>query len=121
MKKTVVVLGASDKPERYSYKAFKMLQEYGHATLLVSPRLTQIDGVAVYPSLSAIEGPVDTVTVYVSAENSSLLQDQFLQLRPRRVLFNPGSENPSLSKVLINMGIEVEEACTLVLLRTNQF
>jgi hypothetical protein len=117
----VVVLGASNKPERYSYKAFKMLQEYGHTPLLVGPKLTEIEGVKVYPSLDMVEKPVDTLTMYVGAEISTKLESKILALRPMRVIFNPGSENSHLSSVLQRNGITMLEACTLVLLRTNQF
>lgn len=117
----VVVLGASDKPERYSYKAFKMLQEYGHSPVLVSPTLKSLEGFQVFSDLSNVSGKVDTLTVYVNPGISSQLQAKILSLKPERVVFNPGSENPELMKALDKAGIPVLEACTLVLLRTGQF
>ena len=120
-KQTVAILGASEKKERYSYLAFKMLQDYGHTPLPVSPRLKDLEGTPVVASLAHISSPVDTLTMYVGPDKSSALLQDIIKLKPKRVIFNPGSENPSLQKELAQNGIAVEEACTLVLLRTNQF
>lgn len=117
----VVILGASDKPERYSFKAFKMLQEYGHSPVLVSPTLKSLEGLQVFSDLAEVTGKVDTLTVYVNPGISSQLQEKILSLKPARVVFNPGSENIDLMKALDLAGIPVLEACTLVLLRTGQF
>lgn len=121
MSQKVVILGASDKTDRYSNIALKLLQRYGHTPLPVSPKLRSIEGVPVYTSLAEIETNVDTLTMYVNSETSSLLQDQILKLKPKRVIFNPGSENPTLESALKKSGISVIEACTLVMLKTNQF
>lgn len=120
-KERVVVLGASDKPERYSHRAMKMLREHGHEAVLVHPRLAEIEGQPVLKDLSAVSGGVDTVTMYVGPEASNLITDELIALHPRRVIFNPGSENPSLQRRLADSGVRVEEACTLVLLSTGQF
>ncbi len=120
MKKRVAILGASDNPERYSYKAFKMLLEHGHEPLLVSPRLGELEGHKVYPDLSSLKD-VDTLTMYVSDKISNGLKDKIISLKPKRVIFNPGSENEVLMKELEKEKIEVEPACTLVLLSTGQF
>jgi predicted CoA-binding protein len=117
----VAILGASPKPERFANKAFHMLREYGHTVLPVSPSLKELEGVKVFSSLGDIMEPVDTLTMYVGAKISSEMSDAILELKPKRVIFNPGSENPELQFKLERAGIEVEEACTLVLLRTNQF
>lgn len=121
MGKTVVILGASDNPDRYSHKAFRMLQEYGHTPYPVSPKLRELEGMEVYASLADIRDPIDTLTMYVNPRISSELELDILRLKPRRVIFNPGSENPKLKAALEKAGIHVVEACTLVLLRTNQF
>lgn len=121
MNKAVVILGASENPDRYSYKALKMLQQYGYTPLLVNPGLTAVEGIKVLASLSEISDKIDTLTMYVSPQRSSPLVDQILALRPNRVIFNPGSENPDLEETLKAQGIEVVEGCTLVMLRTNQF
>jgi predicted CoA-binding protein len=120
-KEKVAILGASDDPQRYSYKAFKMLQEYGHEPILVNPSLTSIEGLDVKKSLLEIGVKADTLTMYVNARISSSLEKEILALHPGRVIFNPGAENPALAEKLQDAGIEVEEACTLVLLRTDQF
>ena len=98
-----------------------MLQEYGHTPLPVAPTLKDLEGVKVFSSVSEIHERVDTLTMYVSPKISSDLLDDILKLNPRRVIFNPGSENATLQMALKNAGLKVEEACTLVLLRTNQF
>jgi predicted CoA-binding protein len=117
----VAILGASAKPERYSNKAFHLLREYGHTAIPVAPALKELEGVKVVPTLSEIKEPIDTLTMYVGPQISDKLHDSILKLKPRRVIFNPGSENPALKEKLEGAGIKVEEACTLVLLRTNQF
>ncbi len=117
----VAILGASDNPERYAFKAFKMLKEYGHTPLPVTPKLTVLDGTPVYSMLDEVPRPVDTLTMYVGPAVSSSMLGQIISLKPRRVIFNPGAENPDLQNKLASAGILVEEACTLVLLKTNQF
>jgi hypothetical protein len=117
----VAILGASENPDRYSYKAFHFLKEKGHKTFLVSPKVTEIEGEATYPTLKDIKSPVDTLTMYVGPAISTELKNDILGLKPRRVIFNPGSENPQLELELEKSGVHVVDACTLVLLRTNQF
>jgi len=117
----VAVLGASNKPERYSYKAVQLLREKGHRPIPVHPSLKQVDDLAVRPSLADIEEPVDTVTVYLSARNSDRVAEDLLESGARRVILNPGAENPALEEQLRARGIETVRACTLVLLNTNQF
>lgn len=117
----VAVLGASAKEKRYSHQAVLRLQEAGHEVFPIHPTLAEIATLQVYPDLSSLPGNIDTVTVYLSAAHSSPLTEQLCQLHPRRVIFNPGAENPSLAEKLHSAGIIVQEACTLVLLKTSQF
>lgn len=117
----VAILGASDKPERYSYLAFKALQKHGHTPLPVHPQLASVEGTPVYASLEKVPKPVDTLTVYVSPDISSASESQILGLGARRVIFNPGTENPVLAAKLRQQGTQTLDACTLVLLKTNQF
>lgn len=117
----VAILGASEKTERFSYRAFQMLREHGYPVIPVSPKLNELDGVPVIKSLKEVKGHVDTLTMYVGPEKSDRMADEILELKPRRVIFNPGSENPALQKKLQEAGVHVIEACTLVLLRTRQF
>jgi len=118
---TVAVLGASTNEERYSFKAVRMLKEKGHIPIPVHPAGHTVDGVAGLKSIDEIETKVDTLTMYVNQGISSGQLDSILKLAPRRVVFNPGSENPDLTDKLADKGIEVIEACTLVLLSTGQF
>ena len=117
----VVVLGASHKPERYSNQAIRLLREYGHSVIPVHPKLQEAEGIPVVNSLDAIEGKVDTLTMYIGAGRSDELAEAIVALKPGRVIFNPGSENPALEAHLQSAGIPYELACTLVLLRTGQF
>ncbi len=122
MSETVAVLGASPKTERYSNKAIRLLREYGHTVLPVNPAQQEIEGLRVVASVDALpHGSVDTVTMYVSPQHSASLLPGLLRLKPKRVIFNPGAENPALERELEKAGITVEEACTLVMLRTNQY
>ena len=119
--KKTVVLGASEDPERYAHKALKRLMENGHPVLPVNPKLTTLEGLPVYRELSEIREPVDTVTVYLSPARSTPLAGQFAALSPKRVILNPGAENPELERALDAAGIPWMHACTLVLLATGRY
>jgi len=118
---TVTVLGASNKPDRYSYKACMLLEEHGHKVIPVHPQLQDIEGLKVTKDLSDITEPVDTLTLYLNPQASSELQSKILALKPKRIIMNPGTENPDLATAAKAAGIEVIEACTLVMLKTGQF
>lgn len=120
-KERVVIMGASNNPERYSHRALLLLQKHGHEVVPVHPELAEIDGIPVVADVGLISGPVDTVTMYVGAAISSGLQEKLFALKPGRVIFNPGAENASLADALQKAGIACENACTLVLLNTGQF
>jgi predicted CoA-binding protein len=117
----VAVIGASDKPERYSYQAFKLLQEKGHVAYPIHQRIKTIDGAFVFSSIKDITDPLDTVTMYVASDISDHLADDILAKKPRRIIFNPGAENPQLAAKAQAQGIKTINACTLVMLRTGQF
>lgn len=118
---TVVVLGASNQPERYSFLALQMLTEHGHRVIPVHPSLTEILGIPVRSSLGKVTEPIDTLTLYLGPERLEKLIPEILELNPRRVIFNPGTESPALQAALTATAIPWIEACTLVLLRTGQF
>ncbi|MDF7798712.1 CoA-binding protein [Pontiellaceae bacterium B1224] len=120
-KHTVAVLGASPKPERYSNKAIRLLLEHGHEVVPVHPAIEMVEGLPVRKSLSKIVEPIDTLTVYVSEKLSTPIMAEIIQLKPGRVIFNPGTENAALYRELEAAGISFEEACTLVLLNSGQF
>ena len=117
----VAVLGASDQPDRYSYKAVMMLKEKGHTPFPVHPRIAEIEGLRVYRTLVDIPEAVDTITVYLAPPRSGAMADEILACGARRVIFPPGAENPDLERRLKDKGIEALEACTLVMLTTGQF
>ncbi|MDD5092081.1 MAG: CoA-binding protein [Candidatus Wallbacteria bacterium] len=117
----VCIIGASQKPDRYSYKAMMLLAEKGHRVFPVHPKLSEIEGIPVYARLADLPEPVHTITMYVGPDRSAEMADEITSIKPQRVIFNPGAENPVLSEKLAKAGIEVLEACTLVLLKTGQF
>lgn len=120
MKKTLI-LGASSNPERYSYKATLKLAQNGHEVVPVGLREGQIENHQILTNMPIVEG-IDTVTMYVGAKNQSVYYDYILnQIKPKRIVFNPGAENPELTQLAQQKGIETEEACTLVLLSLGSY
>jgi len=117
----IVVLGASNKPHRYSYKAIKMLQEYGHHVLPVHPKLENIDGLVVKHSLSQIQVPVDTLTLYIGPQRIKPLIDEIVKLNPSRVILNPGTESDELELALLHHEIPFVKDCTLLMLEHGRF
>lgn len=124
-KKTVLVIGASDKPDRYSNRAIKMLQDYGYQPVGIHPHLRVAEEAPVFPSIQDlpqdIRDDIHSVTMYVGAALSDKMTDDLSQLKPPRIIWNPGSENPQVQQKLTQQGIHNLEACTLVLLSTHQF
>ena len=117
-----LVLGASTHPARYSYKAAIRLMEAGHEVLLVGGREAELKGQPIHRGTGRLDfEDVDTVTMYLSVAHQALYTEALLELKPRRVIFNPGSENPELMRLLTEEGVEVEAACTLVLLSMNSY
>ena len=117
----VAVIGASPLEDRYSNKAMKMLMEYGHDPIPVVPKHKEILGKPVTHKLADVEEDVDTVTLYVGPARQAPIIEDIVAKKPKRVIFNPGTENPEAYEQLKAAGIEVSVACTLVLLRTNQY
>jgi predicted CoA-binding protein len=118
---TVVVLGASPKPERYSNQAVRALVEHGHRVIPVHPLLKKIAGVVAVPALSGVKEPVNTLTLYVGPERGKELLQEMIKLGPDRVIMNPGTESDEIEEQLSANNIPVLRACTLVMLRTDQF
>ena len=117
----VALLGATDKPDRFAYQAFKKLQANGHQVFLVHPKLTAVEGAPVWPCLANLPEKPDTVTLYISAAVSTPLTPAILACGARRVIFNPGTENPDLEGILTNAGIVVLHDCTLMMLDGARF
>ena len=117
----VAVIGASDKPERFSYQALALLKQKGHKVFPVHQRLKTIDGMAVFSSIKDIAEPIDTVSMYVAADISSGLAADILGIKPKRIIFNPGAENQDLALKAQAQGITTINDCTLVMLRSGSF
>lgn len=117
---TTLVFGASLKPDRYSNLAIKRLLEKNISTVAFGLRTGWVDKVQIKTNFSELP-KIDTVTLYLNSERQKQYYDTIIALSPRRVVFNPGTENPDFYKLLENEGIKVEVSCTLVLLATNQF
>lgn len=121
MSVVVAVLGASPNPDRYSNKAVRELKQRGYRVVPVNPGHAEVEGLTTVKDLASIAMPVDTVTVYVGPTHMGPLIDSVVQLRPRRVIANPGAESQELAMRVRDAGIQYVEACTLVLLSTGQF
>jgi len=119
MKKTLV-LGASDKPQRYSYLAVKKLRDHGHTVVAVGKKNAYIDDVEIVTGIPG-HTDIDTLTLYLNPTNQKPYYESILALQPKRIIFNPGSENPELEALAKGKGIETLEACTLVMLATNLY
>lgn len=120
MKKTLI-LGASSNPERYAYKATIKLAQHGHEVFPVGLRAGKIEGHEILTNNPLIKD-VDTVTLYVGPQNQPVYYDYILnQIKPKRIIFNPGTENPELENLAKQQGIETETACTLVLLSLDSY
>lgn len=113
--KKTLVIGATEKPGRYANLAAHSLLRHGHDVELVGLRPGQIDGHPIQTGHPDLED-VDTVTMYVGPRNQPDLYEYIKSLNPRRVIFNPGAENPEFERNLQDAGIEPIEACTLVML-----
>ena len=117
----VAVIGASDKPDRFSYQALVLLKQKGHQVFPVHQRLKAIEGMMVYPSIKDIPEAIDTVSMYVAADISTGIAADILGKKPKRIIFNPGAENPDLAQKAQAQGITTVDHCTLVMLRSSTF
>ena len=120
MNKKTVVIGASENPIRYSYKATLSLVDKQHEVIPIGIRSGKIAGLEIITNRPLIEN-VNTVTIYVSPLNQEMWKSYVESLNPQRIIFNPGTENPTWQKELIEKNIEVIEACTLVMLAVGNY
>jgi predicted CoA-binding protein len=118
--KKTLVLGASGNPSRYSFLAMNRLKAHKHPVVAVGRRETEVAGIRVSKSPVVEEG-VDTVTLYLNPTHQKEYYNYILDLQPKRIIFNPGTENPELMKMAKEKGIEPVVACTLVMLATGQY
>jgi len=115
-----VVIGASEKPERYAQLATMSLHNHKHEVVPVGLKEGMFNGITILKKNTAIDN-VHTITLYVGPAHQPEWYDYILSLKPKRVIFNPGTENPELEKLLSKNGIDYTQACTLVLLSTSQY
>jgi uncharacterized protein len=121
IEKTTLVLGASPNPERYSNRAVKSLRSRNIPVLAIGKRESYIDDVRISKSLSDKPGPIHTVSLYLNANNQKEYYCFILSLNPKRVIFNPGTENDDFAELLMSEGIEVVSGCMLVMLSCGNF
>lgn len=118
--KKTLVLGASENPGRYSNLAINRLRGRGHSVVAIGLRQVRTGDVDIETEKKAFEG-VDTVTLYLNPARQKEYYDYILSLHPKRIIFNPGAENPEFAALAQSNGIQPLEACTLVLLSTGQY
>ncbi len=121
MGKKTAIIGASANPARYSFLATNMLKEYDHEVVPLGIKAGEISGSTIIADWPASIPNLNTVTMYIGPKNQPEHYAYILALKPKRIIFNPGTENPELSALVAIQGIETVEACTLVMLRTGQF
>jgi len=119
-KKKTLVLGASANPSRYSFLAINKLRNNGHPVVAIGRKNAGVADVQITTEKKPAED-IDTVTLYLNPTNQKEYYNYILSLRPKRIIFNPGTENPELARLAIDNDIRPMEACTLVLLSTGQF
>jgi len=120
MNKKTLVLGASIKPNRYSNMAVRRLLKYGFEVKALGNKKGEILEVEINTSKELFKN-IHTVTLYLNAKNQESYYDYIVGLKPKRVIFNPGSENLELEKILTKNNIKFERACTLVLLSIESY
>lgn len=120
MPKKTLVLGASDNPTRYSYLAMQRLSAHGHPVVAIGKKTGVVAGNTIAQEKTPQEG-IDTVTLYLNPTHQKDYYDYILSLQPKRIIFNPGTENEELEYLARQNGIQPIEACTLVMLSTGQY
>ncbi len=118
--KNTLVLGASLKAERYSNMAIKMLREYQHPVKAIGLRKGLVSDVTIETETAYYEA-IDTITLYLNPKRQEAYFEYIVSLNPKRIIFNPGTENDFFYRILDRYAIEYEVACTLTLLRTGQY
>jgi predicted CoA-binding protein len=118
--KKTLVLGATPNTGRYANLAAKRLVRSGHSIVNVGLKTGEVAGVPIEKP-EAIHNDIDTITLYVGPQHQPELYDYILDTHPKRIIFNPGTENSELRRMANEKGIETEYACTLVLLSIGQY
>jgi len=118
--KTVMVLGASPNKRRFSHSCVKSLLRHGYEVIPIGKRKGEINGLSINTEKPAVQ-TIDTVTLYLNAENQKEYYKYLMDVSPNRIIFNPGAENPELRAMAEENNIDVTEACTLVMLNSGNF
>lgn len=118
--KKTLVLGASSKPEKYAYKAISLLVDKGHSVLAIGQNAGEVAGIKIQTKAIPLKN-IDTITLYLNAKRQRDYYNYIVESKPKRVIFNPGTENLEFYQLLELNNIKAEVACTLVLLTTNQY
>lgn len=118
--KDTLIIGASEKTERYSNRAVKMLRSHNIPVTAIGIREGQIDDVKIITTKPNLKD-IHSVSLYINPQLQKKYYDYILSLKPKRVIFNPGTENPELLEKVKNEGIDPIEACTLVMLSTGSY
>jgi predicted CoA-binding protein len=119
-KKKTLLLGASENPSRYSHLALHRLQSHQHPVMAIGKKKGMVGNVLIETEKKDWKD-VDTVTLYLNPTHQKEYYDYILSLKPKRIIFNPGAENNELAELASRHGIQPVEACTLVMLATNQY
>lgn len=120
MNKKTLVLGASDKPDRYSFLAIERLRKNGHDVIGIGKHKGKVADVEIATEQTPIDN-IDTVTLYLNPLHQKDYYNYILSLKPQRIIFNPGAENEELYQLALYNNIQPIEACTLVMLSTHQY
>lgn len=118
--KKTLVLGASTKPEKYAYMAISKLVDKGHSVLAIGQKAGEVAGIKIQTKAIPLKN-IDTITLYLNPARQRDYYNYIVESKPKRVIFNPGTENSEFYQLLELNGIKAEIACTLVLLATNQY
>jgi len=118
--KKTLILGASTKPERYSFKAISMLVQKDHSVLAIGQNTGEVAGIKIHTKAIPLS-QINTISLYLNPARQRDYYNYIIEAKPKRVIFNPGTENPEFYQLLKLNNIKVEVACTLVLLTTNQY
>lgn len=119
--RVTVILGATPKEDRFANRAMRALQSHGEKVVPVNPAFQEVLGERCLASIADVQDWVHTVTMYVGEKRSTPLMNEILAIKPKRIIFNPGAENPTLADAARKQGIEVVEDCTLVMLREDRY
>lgn len=119
-KKKTLVIGASENPARYSNMAMNRLKDHDHPVVAIGKKTGTVAGIPIQTG-QAEQDNIDTVTLYINPLLQKEYYDYILSLHPKRIIFNPGTENDELAELAARKGIQPVEACTLVLLATGQY